>query len=227
MAVSTPKFPKHLQFPTITNSRKHLTCFFSFPYRDKHFTQKTAAPIPAFCLCYLLSHSTRLSLKFGNEERRCVMQPHPFLAVGRGRKGQSLHIPMSPHTMRTHQWVAFIPPRLWGVWSKLSHLPGMQHRAGVSGITRVHCCMMEGSGPIHVPGVTEQCWTRTLKVYGGTELSLAICSTIFTQAKLLVIYSSVERGPKLQPRYNVHTQLFSLELWIKCHHASQQGKIFE
>lgn len=32
---------------------------------------------------------------------------------------------------------------------------------------------------------------------GATVLCLAICSIIFTQAKLSVIYSSEERGPKL------------------------------
>lgn len=159
------KIPSALADPYDNKQQKASNMLFSFPYRDKHFTQKRAAPIPAFCLCYLLSYSTCLSLKFGNEEGDTWCSTTRCWLLGAGRKGQSFYTPMSPQAMRKHQWVACISLWLWGVQSKLSHLPWAQHLDGVLGVTHVRCCVMEGSGPnACVPGVTEQCWTRTLKV---------------------------------------------------------------
>lgn len=147
------KIPSALADPYDNKQQKASNTLFSFPYRDKHLTPKTAAPTPAFCLGYRLSYSTCFSLKFGNEERRRAMQHHLFLAVGVERKGQRSYTPTSPHATRKHQWVAFISLQLRGVWSKLRHFPWMQHLAGVPGVTRTRCCVMEGSGPILVfPG---------------------------------------------------------------------------
>lgn len=169
MAMSAPKFPQRLQIPTITNNRKHLTRFFSFPYRDKHFTQKRAAPIPAFCRCYLPSYSTRLSLRFGNEERRHMMQHHPFLAVGVGGEERAERIYPNVTTRHEKTPVGSLYFPLAMRRSEQTQPPSLNAASRWSPGSHSYALLRDGGVWPHtwVPGVTERCWTRTLGVWGG------------------------------------------------------------
>lgn len=95
------KIPSALADPYDSRQQKASNTVFSFPYRDKHFAQKRAAPIPAFCLYYLLSYSTCLSLKFGNEKRRRTMLHFPFLAVAGAGKGRVCTTQVITHHEKT------------------------------------------------------------------------------------------------------------------------------
>lgn len=159
------KIPSALADPYDNKQQKASNTLFSFPYRDNHLTQKSAAPTPAFCLCYRLSYSTCFSLKFGNEERRRVMQHHPFLAAGAKRKGQSSYTPTSPHaTSETPVGSLYFLAATWCL--EQIQAPSLNAASHWSPRSYSYALLRDGGVWPHTcaPGVTERCWTRTLKV---------------------------------------------------------------
>lgn len=146
------KIPSALADPYDNKQQKSSNRVFSFPYRDKHFAQKRAAPIPAFYLYYLLSSSTCLSLKFGNEERRRMMLHSPFLAVAGAGKGSlynpSHHTPFGYEVFGANSETSLE----CSIWPKSQSVP--------------YVLLHNGGGWPHTcaPGITEQCWARTPRV---------------------------------------------------------------
>lgn len=159
------KIPSVLADPHDNKQQKASNTVFSFPYRDKHFTQKRAAPIPAFFLYYLLSYSTCLSLRFGNEERRCMMLHSPFLAVAGARKGRVYITQVITHHEKT--LVGSLCSKHFVAKRKQTQRPFLNaasHSLKSQSVPDV--LLHNGGGWPHtcVHGVTEQCWAHTLKV---------------------------------------------------------------
>lgn len=143
------KIPSALADPYDNKQQKSSNRVFSFPYRDKHFAQKRAAPIPAFYLYYLLSSSTCLSLKFGNEERRRMMLHSPFLAVAGAGKGRVCITQVITH----HEKTLTDSPYFLLAMRCLEQTQRRLLNAACDRSLRVShmcCCTMEGAGPILV-----------------------------------------------------------------------------
>lgn len=160
MAVSISKFPQCLKIPTITNNKKYLTWFFPFLTETSTSLKKGSSHTK---LLSVLSYSTCLSLRFGSEERRCMMLHSPFLAVAGGGKGR-VCITQSHHTpWENTSGPYFLLARRCLEQTQRPLLNAAFHWS--PRVSPVCCCAVEGAGPIPcVCGVTEQCWARTPKV---------------------------------------------------------------